>query len=204
MLLKDLPLHLLDPYLDDVLDIDVQKAQTSFKGELRWSRAAAGMSLALRGDATVDDFRASNAGTDRTAPQRALAMVREGGGGRQLVNWKSLSLRGLDLALAPGAAPRFSVAETALSDFFARVVLDENGRLNLADVTHPANAPGSAAPPASAPSAVASAAASAPAVSSSASRQRGRQRSSASGRSSSSAGASSTTTDSSSRTTAPT
>ena len=134
VLVKDLPLHLLDPYLDDVLDIDVQKAQTSFKGDVRWARAAAGTSLALRGDATIDDFRATNAATDRAAGPRALAMVREGSGGRQLLNWKSLSLRGIDLAMAPGEATRVSVAETALSDFFARIVLDENGRLNLQDV----------------------------------------------------------------------
>ena len=65
-------------------------------------------------------------------------MVRDGARpARQLLNWKSLSLRGIDLAMAPGAATRLGVAETALSDFFARVVLDENGRLNLQDVARP-------------------------------------------------------------------
>jgi hypothetical protein len=155
LLVKDLPLHLLDPYLDDVLDIDVQKAQTSFKGDVRWARAAGGTSFGVRGDATVDDFRATSAATDRAAGPRALAMVREGSGGRQLLNWKSLSLRGIDLAMAPGEATRVAVAETALSDFFARVVLDENGRLNLQDVARAA-AP---APPASAASASVSASA---------------------------------------------
>ncbi|HEY2188148.1 MAG TPA: DUF748 domain-containing protein [Caldimonas sp.] len=161
LLLKDLPLHLLDRYLDDVLDIEVQKAQTSFRGDLRWSRATAGMSLALRGDATVEDFRATNASTDRAAPVRGLALARDPGSGRQLLNWKTLSLRGIDLAISPGAATRFGVAETALSDFFARIVLDENGRLNLEDVTHPANAAASASSPAAA-SASASATAPAP------------------------------------------
>jgi len=151
VLIKDVPLHLLDPYLDDVLDIDVQKAQTSFKGDVRWARAAAGTSFALRGDATIDDFRATNAATDRAAGPRALAMVRDGSSGRQLLNWKSLSLRGVDLALAPGEATRVSIAETALSDFFARVVLDENGRLNLQDVARAT--PAAAAPAASAASA---------------------------------------------------
>ena len=175
LVVKDLPLHLLDPYLDDLLDIDVQKAQTSFKGDVRWARSAAGASLLLRGDATDDDFRASSAATDRAARPRALAMVREGSGGRQLLNWKSLSLRGIDLAIAPGEATRVGIAETALSDFFARVVLDENGRLNLQDVARAAAPPaaGASAPvavtptahAASAPAAVARAgvAASAPA-----------------------------------------
>ncbi len=39
--------------------------------------------------------------------------------------------------MAPGSATRVTIAETSLSDFFARVVLDENGRLNLEDVARP-------------------------------------------------------------------
>jgi hypothetical protein len=158
LLVKDVPLHLLDPYLDDVFDIDVQKAQTSFKGDARWARGAAGTSLVLRGDATVDDFRATSAATDRAAGPRALAMVREGAGGRQLLNWKSLSLRGIDLAIAPGEATRLGIAETALSDFFARIVLDENGRLNVQDVAR-ATPAAPASSGASAPVAIAAAAA---------------------------------------------
>ena len=76
--------------------------------------------------------------------------------------------------MAPGAATRFGVESTALSDFFARVVLDENGRLNMQDVARPAaaaSAPstpasGAAAPPPPARVApVASAAAALPAAS---------------------------------------
>ena len=168
LLVKDLPLHLLDPYLDDVVEIDVQKAQTSFKGDVRWARTGAGSTLAVRGDATIDDFRATNAATDRAAGRRALAMVRDGSAGRQLLNWKSLSLRGIELAMAPGTATRVSVADTALSDFFARIVLDENGRLNLQDVARaaPAAAPasaGGASAPAVARPALASASTSMPA-----------------------------------------
>lgn len=153
LLLQDLPLHLLDPYLDDVVNIDVQKAQTSFKGDLRWERRGAGASIALRGDAAIDDFRATSQAGDRGEPQRALAMVRDGPAGRQLLNWKTLSLRGIELAMAPGAATKVTVAETALSDFFARIVLDESGRLNLQDVARPTPAGVAASAPASAPAA---------------------------------------------------
>ena len=139
LLLKDLPLHLLDPYLDDVLDIDVIKAQTSFKGSLAYDAGPAGPRVRLSGDATVDDFRANSTAADRGGPQRSLAFVREGGAatGRQLLSWKTLSLRGVELALAPGTATRFDVAETALGDFYARIVLDETGKLNLQDVSRP-------------------------------------------------------------------
>jgi len=58
--LKDLPLHLLDPYLEDRYRIEVQKAQTSFRGDVAWERRPAGPELRLRGDATIDDFRAAS------------------------------------------------------------------------------------------------------------------------------------------------
>ena len=161
LLLKDLPLHLLDPYSDAMVELDVQKAQTSFKGTVAWAREAAGASLALRGDVSIDDFRAASPAGAASGPRRGLAMVREAGSGPPLLNWKSLSLRGIDLALAPGAPARVTIAETALSDFFARVVLDEEGRLNLQQVARPGDAApvaaGGASSPASAPAAAAAA-----------------------------------------------
>jgi len=161
LLLKDLPLHLLDPYLDEIFNIDVQKAQTSFKGDVRWERPrGAFTTIGLKGDATVEDFRATSANTERPA-SRPLAMVRDASTARTLLNWKSLSLRGIELAIAPGTVTRFGVESTALSDFFARVVLDESGRLNIQDVARPgaaASAPAAPASGATAPARVADAA----------------------------------------------
>ncbi|MEO8081666.1 MAG: DUF748 domain-containing protein, partial [Caldimonas sp.] len=158
--LTDLPLQLVDPYLADLLNVVVQKAQTSFRGQLDYRMAAAGPSLRLAGEASVDDFRASSASLDGSEPRRALAMVADRpGAGRQLLSWKSLSMHGVDVAIAPGKALRVDVGETVLSDFFARLVLDPTGRLNLQDLVKtaaPASAPGSAgAPDAAASSAVA-------------------------------------------------
>jgi uncharacterized protein involved in outer membrane biogenesis len=167
LLLKELPLHVLDPYLDDVLSLDVRKAQTSFKGDVRWERRnGVFTNVAVRGDATVDDFRATSLVADRGG-NRALAMVSDPASARTLLSWKSLSVAGIELAIAPGAATRVNVASTALSDFFARVVLDENGRLNLQDVARPASAAsappaGASAPAPTPPVAAASAAPAAP------------------------------------------
>ena len=59
-LLKDLPLHLLDPYLDDLAQPRRAEGADQLQGHARaGQRAAAGPRLALRGDATIDDFRAS-------------------------------------------------------------------------------------------------------------------------------------------------
>jgi len=159
LLLKDLPLHLLDPYLDDVLDIDVIKAQTSFKGNLAYEGGAAGPRVRLSGDATVDDFRADSTAADRGGAQRSAAFIREASGaapGRQLLSWKTLSLRGIEVAVASGAATRVTVAETALGDFYARVVLDETGKLNLQGVSRHPPVPGAPAGAASGPASAAS------------------------------------------------
>ena len=51
-----------------------------------------------------------------------------------------LQVRGLQLALAPGQATRVSVAETVLSDYFARVIIDETGRINLQGLVKGADA----------------------------------------------------------------
>ena len=165
LLLKDLPLHLLDPYFDTFVTMDVQKALTSFKGDFSWGSSAAGSSLALRGDATVDDFRATSAVAERFAPARGLTLAGDGPAGQTLLSWKSLSLRGVDVAVVPAKPTRIAVAETALSDFFARIVLDETGRLNLQDVARGSAPAGAAsAAGASAPRASASATSTAPVV----------------------------------------
>ncbi len=45
-----------------------------------------------------------------------------------LARWKSLQLRGMELATNP---PKVVIAEARLSDFYKRLLLDEEGRLNL-------------------------------------------------------------------------
>ncbi len=153
---RDLPMHAFDPYLDRVANVDVQRAQVGFKGDVTYEAQAAGPSLRARGDVSVDDLRVTADGSDRAAPRRALAMVGDGpGGGRRLLGWKALALRGLDLRVAPRAPVELDVAETVLSDVFARVLLDENGRLNLQDVVRGNDAPATA--PASAPASSAAA-----------------------------------------------
>jgi len=74
--------------------------------------------------------------------------------GEELLSWKALSLRGLKVALVPGRATRVAVAETALSDFYARLIISESGRINLQDLMKPAEvvaaSEGAAAAPAAA------------------------------------------------------
>lgn len=72
----------------------------------------------------LEDFRAHSliAGGDGPA------------GAQELLNWKALGVRGVDLSLEPGKPIQLAVRETTLSDFFARVIVHESGRINLQDL----------------------------------------------------------------------
>lgn len=116
-----LPVHAFEPYWADRLNLALLRADASFKGRVSYKGAADGPSLQVSGDTSIEDLQV------RTSA----------GPGDDLLNWKVLGLRGLDVALVPGSATRLAVAETVLSDFYARLVLDEAGRLNVLDVLKP-------------------------------------------------------------------
>ncbi|WP_027016598.1 DUF748 domain-containing protein [Comamonas composti] len=170
LLAKNLPLQALEPYFADHLNAELVRADAGFSGLLRYASQPQGMHLAVQGDVELNDLRirsalaapikvsepgSRNAEADTATPMGALAAVvtaaaadrvRDGkrtrGVGRQddLLAWKALALRGLDLRLEPAKPLQLSVRETALSDFFARVIVQPNGRLNLQDIMKTARA----------------------------------------------------------------
>lgn len=159
--LVHLPVHAVEPYFGEALNIELLRADASFKGQLRYADSAAGPRVRLTGDGAVEEFRANSvpgspAASGPAAAGTAGAAVAPvaGGGSRQaaglrvgeeLLAWKALSLRGLEVSLAPGAATSVGVNETALSDFFARVIIHESGRINLQDLVKSVDGAGPAA-----------------------------------------------------------
>ena len=132
-----LPLHELEPYFGDRLNLELLRADASYRGSVEVALPAAGLSLSLAGQASLDDFRANT----RSPAEELLA-------------WKSLQVRGLALAMAPGQPTRLAVEETVLSDYFARLIIDETGRINLQGLVRPAGGEATVAastPAASAP-----------------------------------------------------
>ena len=109
-----LPVHALVPYFGERLNLDLLRADTSYRGAVEVGLPANGLALSLAGNVAVEDFRANT-----LAPSE------------ELLAWKALNLRGLQLALAPGQPLRLAVSETVLSDYFARVIISEQGRINL-------------------------------------------------------------------------
>jgi hypothetical protein len=123
------PAHAFKAYYADALNIDIRRAFASYRGTVRYATLPAGVNLKLAGDTALEDFRANSASlTQSQSPGLERA-------NSQLLSWKVLSMRGLQVAMAPGAPLSVDVRETALTDFFARVIVDPTGRLNLQNLT---------------------------------------------------------------------
>jgi uncharacterized protein involved in outer membrane biogenesis len=147
----NLPVHAFEPYFGDLLNIELLRADASFKGSVQFAALPAGPQLRLSGDSAVESLRANSvagtaaAGARPGAGAGSATPTRAGtSGDEELLAWKALNLRGIDVALAPGTPARVDVRETVLSDFYARVILSEEGRLNLQDLVK--TQPGAAAP----------------------------------------------------------
>ncbi len=162
VLATQLPLHAFEPYVADALNVRVLRADGSFKGSVQFAEGQAGPSVRVQGDASLDDLRARSVLlANRSGGQVGTVPVPQGLALQDdLLNWKSLGLRGIDVALAPGRPTQVDVRETSLSDFFARVIVQENGRINLQDLVKQPASPAAPAPQGSvaAPATAASAA----------------------------------------------
>jgi hypothetical protein len=149
----DLPVHGVAPYFADQLNIAILRADASYKGQVRYAAGADGAQVQLQGDASLEDFRANSVAGTAAAGGVASAPVESDdlGVAEELLSWKSLNLPGITLNMASGSATRLQLREATLSDFYARVIVNASGRVNLQDLVKatPAGAP--ALMPASAP-----------------------------------------------------
>ncbi|MET0544285.1 MAG: DUF748 domain-containing protein [Variovorax sp.] len=121
------PAHAFKAYYADALNIDIRRAFASYRGTVRFAQAPAGVSAKLAGDLALDEFRANS-----------VSLTQSPGFGRsnnQLLGWKTLGFRGVQVAMAPGAPLTVDVKETSLVDLFARVIVEPTGRLNLTGLT---------------------------------------------------------------------
>lgn len=152
------PVHLFEPYFGDALRLSLLRAEAGWQGDFNAQAAPAGWTVSANGDARLSDVRVHT----RAAPGADSS--------DELLSWQAFTLAGVRFAMAPATVPQLEIREAALNDFFARLVVTEQGRLNLSSVAAAdaaASAPAAAARAASAVVAAASAgsAASAPAAS---------------------------------------
>ncbi|MDD2711456.1 MAG: DUF748 domain-containing protein [Simplicispira sp.] len=130
VLATQVPLHALEPYFSDALNVRIRRADGSFKGQVQYAQTANGPQVQVNGDAALEEVRVRDRPVHSEGDASAVLSPR-GTPGEDLLNWKALHLRGVQVALIPGKPMSLEVAETALSDFFARVVLQPSGRINL-------------------------------------------------------------------------
>jgi Domain of Unknown Function (DUF748) len=114
---RAVPVQVFEPYFGELLNVALLRADTGFTGQMAYRQTPAGLSLSMKGDGVIEQFRSNT---------RAPA--------EELLSWKSLRLGGLALSLEPGRATRVDVAKTALNDFFARIIVTPEGRINLQDL----------------------------------------------------------------------
>ncbi|NMG45784.1 DUF748 domain-containing protein [Aromatoleum toluvorans] len=125
--LKSVDLLPLQPYVVEQLNIAISRGTVSTRGKLAFESARDGsLKASFRGDAGVDNF----ASIDKA---QAADFLR----------WKKFAVTGIDFRLAPLAV---AIKDVALNDFYTRLILDEQGQLNLREIRQ--HEPAAAAPPA--------------------------------------------------------
>ena len=117
---KTVELLPLQPYFSEKLNIDITRGLVTVNGALQLRTAESekagegGLSGGFSGQATVGDFYA----VDKI-------------NSADFLRWKSFYLGKVDVRLKPDSV---SIGEVALSDFFARVIVSPEGKLNLLQI----------------------------------------------------------------------
>ncbi|MDQ0008879.1 uncharacterized protein involved in outer membrane biogenesis [Luteibacter jiangsuensis] len=107
------------------LNVRVESGLLSLDGQVRYNdRGNAPARIAYRGQATLGRVRVLDKLTDA-----------------DFLRWTSLSATGMVIRMGE-AAPHVAIGGLALDDFYARVIINANGRLNLQDVVANPEAPG--------------------------------------------------------------
>lgn len=124
------------PWMAERLNAELLRGNVSLRGDLGVQVAPAGTwALSWNGETTVADVHL----TDKIHAS-------------DLLKWRTLFIGAVALKLdssKPDLLSSLSVGEVALSDYFARIILSKEGRLNLQDIVkQPASAATSVAPPA--------------------------------------------------------
>ncbi len=113
--LKAVDILPLQPLVAERVNLMFTGASLSGKGTLQLDQASDGaLKGGFKGDATLGNLAA----VDKLS-------------GSDFLRWKSLFFGGVDMRLQPFS---LAVDQIALSDFFARVIIDPSGRINLQDI----------------------------------------------------------------------
>ncbi len=111
---KAIPLMPVEPYLSQFLNVSLTRGQVANKGEATAKLDTTGLKAGYKGNFTLGDF-----------------VVVDKANSADFLKWKSLYFGGIDFKLEPMAV---NISEIALSDFYSRLILNKEGKLNVADI----------------------------------------------------------------------
>ncbi|HSK29934.1 MAG TPA: DUF748 domain-containing protein, partial [Candidatus Limnocylindria bacterium] len=112
---QDLELLPFQPYLEDQVNFILTGGSVGTKGELTFDAAGGAAKLNYQGSVQIADF-----GTVQKDGQQ------------DLLKWKSLALDALQFDLDPF---QLRIGEITLAEFYSRLILGADGRINLQNVT---------------------------------------------------------------------
>lgn len=110
--LQNFSVVVLQPYFTDYLNITLEKGAVSTNGQLAWK---APKEINYQGELQLVNFSSSDKETSDS-----------------FLRWKKIDLTGIDVVLGT-KQPSITLEKIDLSDFYARAILSEKGRLNLED-----------------------------------------------------------------------
>ena len=157
------PVQLFAPYFADQVQLTLLNAEAGYKGDVSVRQLPAGLDVNAAGNVLLGAVHVATL-PDASAPASANNTD-------ELLSWQSLALNGVSVVMKSKGRPQLEIKEAALTDFYSRLVVTEQGRFNLQEVTAaPSDGAASAPPPGDAASAVAAAAPAASAASAAAAR----------------------------------
>ncbi len=104
------------PYISVPLNVTISSARMSGKGRVHYDGRGKEPKFTFKGNAALERVRVQDKVT-----------------GDDFMRWSALNAGNLDVAYGSGA-PRMHVGSLVLSAFYARLIVNANGRLNLSDV----------------------------------------------------------------------
>lgn len=114
--MRGLDIATFAPYISVPLNVTISSARISGKGRLHYDGRSAQPKFAFKGNAALERVRVQDKVT-----------------GDDFLRWSALNAGNLDVAYG-SSAPRMHVGNLVLSAFYARMIINANGRLNLSDV----------------------------------------------------------------------
>lgn len=113
--MKEVSIVAIQPYIDDYVNLTLNRANLSLAGHIRLKESPAGrLEGGYKGDAALSQLHTVDQINKDT-----------------FVRWQTLALKEIDASMTPLSV---RVGEAELNRFFARVILNPDGRLNLRNI----------------------------------------------------------------------